>query len=186
MVLLGRRASAFFHPLNAKKKTFPKMASVRVSARMDAQASRREKLTLRTKQLRSRCSTHDAIRTTRHDTTRRVDAVRAPTRDGTLRGGNTTDLEYVLAGMEAAPLLDGPFDSILYWCRVWPPDLYAAMERHFPPTSAMEAAKLSRNRNKAGFSAAVRRRLRLVRGLTGCLPSYRLSLCARSAPLTLF
>lgn len=75
-----------------------------------------------------------------------------------------TDLEYVLRGFEAAPILHGPFDYILYWCHVWPPDLYAAMEKHFPPASAMEAAKLSRNRNKSGFSAAVRRRLCLVGG----------------------
>jgi len=40
-------------------------------------------------------------------------------------------------------------------CNVWPPDLYAAMETYFPPAAAMEAAKLSPNRNKKGFSAAV-------------------------------
>ena len=68
--------------------------------------------------------------------------------------GNLTDLEYVLRGFEAAPVFDGPFNYITYWCDVWPPDLYEAMEETFPPASAMEAAKLSPNRNKKGFSAA--------------------------------
>mmetsp|Transcript_4726 Transcript_4726/g.11741 ORF Transcript_4726/g.11741 Transcript_4726/m.11741 type:complete len:339 (-) Transcript_4726:30-1046(-) len=68
--------------------------------------------------------------------------------------GNTTDVEYVIKGFEAALVLDGPFDFITYWCNVWPPDLYAAMETYFPPAAAMEAAKLSPNRNKKGFSAA--------------------------------
>jgi hypothetical protein len=38
-----------------------------------------------------------------------------------LRRGNLSDLEYVLAGFHAAPVFDGPFDYITYWCNVWPP-----------------------------------------------------------------
>jgi hypothetical protein len=44
------------------------------------------------------------------------------------------------------------------WCNVWPPDMYAEMERYFPPISAMEAQLLSVTRNaknaKAGYNKA--------------------------------
>jgi len=32
-----------------------------------------------------------------------------------LHHGNTTDVEYVIKGFEAALVLDGPFDFITYW-----------------------------------------------------------------------
>ena len=52
----------------------------------------------------------------------------------------------VLANVKRASVRETPFDSWVYFCKIFPPSLYADMMETFPPLSALKPAKLSDHR----------------------------------------
>eukprot|EP00241_Pyramimonas_parkeae_P012278 CAMPEP_0114250934 /NCGR_PEP_ID=MMETSP0058-20121206/14978_1 /TAXON_ID=36894 /ORGANISM="Pyramimonas parkeae, CCMP726" /LENGTH=281 /DNA_ID=CAMNT_0001364655 /DNA_START=125 /DNA_END=970 /DNA_ORIENTATION=- len=50
---------------------------------------------------------------------------------------NHTLKEWIIAGLKAAPISDFPFKRSLFWCDVFPPVTYAALDTYWPPTALM-------------------------------------------------
>lgn len=51
--------------------------------------------------------------------------------------------DWLVAGLKAAPLSDFPFKNSIFWCNVFPPDVYAALDAMWIPRSFMRQDRKS-------------------------------------------